>query len=54
MKGKGITADQTQAKKWLKRAVSNEKGGNEILTELRKEAADGDEDAKAILKLLGK
>ena len=54
MKGKGITADQAQAKKWLKRAISNEKGGSEILTELRKEAADGDEDAKAILKLLGK
>ena len=54
MKGKGITADQAQAKKWLKRAVTNEKGGQDILAELRKEAADGDEDAKAILTLIGK
>jgi len=54
LKGKGIVADKVQAKKWLKRAVSNEKGGKEILTEIRKEAADGDEDAKAILTLIGK
>ena len=54
LKGKGITADKAQAKKWLKRAVSNEKGGKEILADLRKEASDGDEDAKAILTLIGK
>jgi hypothetical protein len=41
-------------KKWLKRAVNNEKDGKEILAELRKDAADGEEDAKAILKLIGK
>ncbi len=45
LKGKGIAADKAQAKKWLKRAVSNENGGKEILAELRKEAAEGDEDA---------
>ena len=54
LKGKGIAADKAQAKKWLSRAVNNEKGGKEILAELRKEAADGDEDAKAILTLIGK
>lgn len=54
LKGKGIAADKAQAKKWLKRAVSNEKGGKEILAELREEAAEGDEDAKAILTLMGK
>jgi hypothetical protein len=54
LKGKGIIADKAQAKKWLKRAVSNEKGGKEILSELRKEASEGDEDAKAILSLIGK
>ena len=40
--------------KWLKRAVTNEKGGKEILADLRKQAAEGDEDAKAILTLIGK
>ena len=54
LKGKGIAADKDQAKKWLKRAVNNEKGGKEILADLRKEAAEGDEDAKNILALIGK
>lgn len=52
LKGKGVTADQAKAKKWLKRAVGNEKGGKEILAELKKEAAEGDEDAKTILALI--
>ncbi len=54
MKGKGIAADPKKAKQWLSKAVSNPKGGSEILVDLRKEAADGDEDAKAILALIGK
>ena len=54
LKGKGIAADKAQAKKWLKRAVNNEKDGKEILADLRKDAAEGDEDAKAILTLIGK
>jgi hypothetical protein len=54
LKGKGVAADKAQAKKWLKRAVSNEKGGKEILADLRKKAAEGDEDAKTILTLIGK
>jgi hypothetical protein len=54
LKGKGVASDKVQAKKWLKRAVSNEKGGEEILADLRKDAAEGDEDAKAILELIGK
>lgn len=53
-KGKGVASDKAQAKKWLSRAVKNEKGGKEILAELRKDAADGDEDAKAMLALIGK
>ena len=53
-KGKGVAADQAQAKKWILRAVRNEKGGSEILAELRQEAKDGDEDSKAMLKLIGK
>jgi hypothetical protein len=53
-KGKGVDADKAQAKKWLLRAVKNEKGGDDVLKDLRKDAADGDEDAKAMLKLIGK
>ncbi len=54
LKGKGIAADQKKAKSWLNKAVSNPKGGDEVLDELRKEAAEGDEDAKAILTIVGK
>lgn len=53
-KGKGVTSDKVQAKKWLLRAVRNEKGGKQILEDLRKDATDGDEDAKAMLALIGK
>ena len=54
LKGKGIGADKAKARTWIKRAVSNEKGGKELLDELRKEKAEGDEDAKEILALIGK
>ena len=54
MKGKGVAADEKKARSWLSKAVSNEKGGAEILAHIRKEAADGDEDAKAILALIGR
>ena len=53
-KGKGVAADKAQAKKWLLRAVRNDKDGDAILADLRKDAADGDDDAKAMLKLIGK
>ena len=53
-KGKGTAADKAQAKKWLSRAVRNEKGGDEVLADLRKDAAAGEEDAKAMLALIGK
>ena len=53
-KGKGVAADKAQAKKWLLRAVRNDKDGDAILADLRKDAADGDEDAKTMLKLIGK
>ena len=53
-KGKGVAADKAQAKKWLSRAVKNEKGGDEVLNDLRKDAAEGDEDAKGMLSLIGK
>ncbi len=53
MKGKGTTADAKKAASWFKKAVSNEKGGKDIVAKLRKKAAEGDEDAKTILKLAG-
>lgn len=52
MKGKGIAADEKKAKSWLKKAVTNPKGGDEVLAKIRKDAANGDEDAKKILTLI--
>ena len=54
LKGKGIAADEAKAKTWLKKAVNHEDDGKAILKELREEAAGGDADAVAILKLVGK
>ena len=53
-KGKSIKGDKALAKKWLLRAVRNEKGGDGVLEDLRKDAADGNEDAKGMLALIGK
>lgn len=54
MKGNGTTADPQKAKSWLSKAIKNPKGGDEILKELKEDAKKGDEDAKAILKIVGK
>ena len=54
LKGKGTVANHEQARKWLLRAVRNEKGGDNILASLRADALAGDEDAKTILALIGK
>jgi TPR repeat protein len=54
MKGKGVPADEKKAKSLLKKAVNNEKDGEEILMKIRKDASEGDEDAKQILTLIGK
>ena len=53
MKGKGVTANQEEARKWIKRAICDEKHGDEILKDLRKAKADGEE-ATRILTLIGK
>lgn len=53
MKGKGVTVNQEEARKWIKRAISDEKHGDEILKDLRKAKADGEE-ATRILTLIGK
>lgn len=52
LKGKGVTADKARAKALIKRAVKNEKDGDQIKKKLREDAAAGDEDAKAILALI--
>lgn len=54
LKGKGVEADEKKAKSWLSKAVSNPKDGPDILAKIRKDATAGDEDAKRILKLIGK
>ena len=52
LKGKGVDADPKKAKSLLKKAVTNPKGGDDILAKIRKDAAAGDEDAKQILSLV--
>ena len=55
MKGKkGLAKDDKKAKALLTKALKNEKHGSSLLKKLRKQAAEGDEDAKAILQLTGK
>ena len=39
---------------WLKKAVKDEKNGQKILDKMRKEKAEGDEDARQMLLLIGK
>lgn len=52
MKGKGVTADEKKARTWIKRAVNNADGGAELLEQLRREEAAGDEDAVKMLALI--
>ena len=54
MKGKGVPQNEAKAKTLLKKAIANEKDGKEILQDIRKDAAAGDEDAKKILLLIKK
>ena len=53
LKGKGVAADAKKAASWLKKAVNNEKDGKDIIAKIRKKAAEGDDDAKTIMKLAG-
>lgn len=52
--GKGVAQDKAKAKSLFLKAINDEKDGKEILEDLRKDAADGDEDAIAIKKFIGK
>ncbi len=52
--GKGVAQDKAKAKALFLKAISDEDDGAEILQDLRADAADGDEDAIAIKKFIGK
>lgn len=52
MKGNGVAADQNKAKAWLRRAIQNPEGGADVIAKIRKEAAEGDEDANDILRII--
>lgn len=54
LKGKDVPADEAKAKSLLKKAISDEKDGKDILKKIRDDAANDDEDAKKILALLKK
>lgn len=54
MKGKGVEADEKKARSYLKKAVNHDEDGQEILKKIKEDAADGDEDAKRMLTLIGK
>ena len=54
MKGEGVAADQAKANALFKQAVNNKKGGDKVLAKLKEDAAEGDADAKKILKIVGK
>ena len=54
LKGQGVPASAEKAKSWASKAIRNGKEGDEVLAELRKDAADGDDTAQQMLKLLGK
>ena len=48
-----MAVDKAKAKSYFLKAVKNEKDGKQIIQELRKDAADGDDDAKLILQMTG-
>ncbi|MBO4811543.1 MAG: sel1 repeat family protein [Prevotella sp.] len=53
LKGKGgLKVDKKKAKSLLKNAVGGKKHGKEILDEIKKDAAEGDNEAKQLLELL--
>ena len=54
LKGQGVAADKAKAKNMFLKAIRNEKDGKEILDKIRKDAKNGDGDAKQILTLIGK
>lgn len=54
MKGKGTETDMKKAKAWLTKAVNNIDGGDEVMAKIKANAAAGEDDDQAILKMLRK
>lgn len=52
MKGKGTAENLDKAKTLFNQSVNNPKGGDKVLKKLKKDAAEGDETSKKILKML--
>ncbi len=52
LKGKGVPQSDSKAKSLIKKALADDKDGKEIMDDIRKDAAKGDEDAKRILTLI--
>ncbi len=53
-KAKGVKEDKAKAKELILKAVNDKEHGKDILADIKKDAKDGDDDAKAILTLIGK
>ncbi len=54
MEAKGVREDKAKAKELLLKAVNDKEHGKDILADIKKDAKSGDDDAKAMLKLIGK
>ncbi len=54
MKAKGVKEDKAKAKELLLKAVNDKEHGKDILSDIKQDAKSGDDDAKEILKLIGK
>ena len=52
LKGEGVAKDEAKAKSWLKKAVKDEKDGQEILDKIKQDAKEGKESASLMLKML--
>ena len=52
LKGKGVSLNEEKAAELFRQAVSNPKDGADVLKKIKKDAADGDADAKKILKMI--
>jgi len=51
---KGVPEDKAKAKQLILKAVNDKEHGKDILYDIKADAKDGDEDAKEVLKLIGK
>ena len=52
LNGKGVSLNEEKAAELFRQAVSNPKDGADVLKKIKKDAAEGDTDAKKILKMI--